>query len=123
MTAAESPIPSAVLVTNPTEAVSYIYEFIVTNDAFYASIFSPGNKYKVFSNFSLSWTVNYGSPGFGMAISPDESFLIVGSNFNSTTYLGKMNTSTGVVISSYSTVSSDAYVYIYARDSRALCIH
>lgn len=55
-----------------------------------------------------------------MALSADSSILIAGFY----PYLAKINSSNGAVLASYNSNASNSwyYMYIYARDTRALCI-
>lgn len=54
---------------------------IVANDSFYFSCLK-GERFKVFSNFTLAWSIVYYEDGYGMAISPDNSFLFAGGREN-----------------------------------------
>lgn len=80
-----------------------------------------GERVKIFWNSSLAWAVDYGEYGFAMALTPYSNFLIVGSSVSSTSYLGKISSSTGTVLASNVSTGSINYMYIYTRDSRALC--
>ena len=53
-----------------------------------------GERVKVFSNMTLAWNVIYGTNGYAMALSEDESFLFAGANIG---YLGKLNSVDGAV--------------------------
>ena len=57
-----------------------------------------------------------------MAVSIDESFLILGAYTGSKAVLGKIDSSTGIQIDSYLTSQDTNYWYILTLDSRVLCI-
>jgi len=40
------------------------------------------------TNTSLLWAVKYGSSGYSMAISPDQTYLLAGSKFGNKAHLG-----------------------------------
>lgn len=82
-----------------------------------------GERMKIYWNSTLAWAIGYGEYGQLMTLSPDSSYLITSSLFNSAIYLGKLNSSNGDVLASFNSSSSDYYMYIYASDERALCIH
>lgn len=70
-----------------------------------------GERLKIFSNSSLAWAVVYGSAGNSMALSPDSSFLIAGAKINLNVSIGKLNSSTGEALASYSTADSGFYAF------------
>lgn len=82
-----------------------------------------GERAKIYWNFTLAWAVHYGANGWAIALSPDLSYLLVGSYSGTTGIIGKLNSSDGNVITTYSTPSSNNYTYIYTRDERALCLN
>lgn len=93
----------------------------MTTDAIYLSM-QYGERLKILWNATCAWAVDFGTWGYSMALSADASSLVTGSYFTPNVYLGKINSSDGAVLASYSTISISYYVYIYTRDTRALCI-
>lgn len=69
---------------------------------------------KILTNsLSIDWAIDYGELGYGLALSSDETFLIAGALFASSTTLGKIDTSTGNLISSYVTTGQTiTYRYV-----------
>lgn len=122
---AETPIGQAALQISSTSTTSYlgsIFEQIVTTDAIYLSM-AEGEKVKIDRNYyTLAWAIDYGQLGDSMALSPDSSYLIAGS-FISQSHLGILNSSDGALLASYSSQAFGSYKYIYAGDTRALCIN
>lgn len=57
---------------------------------------------KIYWNLTLAWAVDYGDVGNCMTLSADSSFLIADSAFSTNGYLGKLRSSDGVVLESYS---------------------
>lgn len=96
-----SPIEESPLeISHTTFSFGQIVDQIFTNGAIYLSI-ATGLRVKIYWNFSLTWAKDYGSNGTAMALSPDATYLIVGANISSTTYLGKLNSSDGTALASY----------------------
>lgn len=81
-----------------------------------------GERVKIYWNKTLAWAVTYGSSGYAMALSSDSSYLIAGSYFSPDLNLGKLKSIDGTVMDSYSTSIYDSYMYIFTKDTRALCI-
>lgn len=93
----------------------------MTIDHVYLSMYN-GERVKInAANQSIDWIVDYGDKGFSIALSSDETFLIVGSWFLSNVFLGKLSIIDGAVTTSYSYPQDTYYLYILVSDQRALC--
>jgi len=96
---------------------------VVTTDHIYLSM-NYGERVKMNrTNTSLLWAVKYGSSGYSMAISPDQTYLLAGSKFGNKAHLGKLSSIDGSVNSSKTSNISADYTYILVSDSRALCFN
>jgi len=99
-----------------------IFDLEVTTEFIYFSMFA-GERFKINrTSSSIIWAVDYGTYGHAMALSSDQSFLLAGSYFSSSQHLGKLSSSDGSVLASYSTSLDFYYQYILVSDSRALCM-
>jgi len=69
----------------------------VTSSSYYISNFD-GTRVKFDLSFNILWANTYGMSGMAMALSPSGNYLLCGAVISGTTILGKMNSSTGVII-------------------------
>ncbi len=115
-------VGSAIEITHATDFTGRIFEQIVTTDAIYFSM-ATGEGMKIYWNTSIAWAIDYGEEAWSMSISADSTFLIVSTYIWSYPYLGKLDSSTGNVLLSYSTSTNQIYFYIHTSDERALSIH
>lgn len=121
-TASEIPVGYELQISHATRTVGIVLEQIFTNDAIYIST-GDGEWYKFFWNASLAWATDFGDKGRAMALSTDSTFLVATHWTSNVAYLGKINSSDGVVMESYKTDSVSSYFYMFIQDSRALCIN
>lgn len=61
-----------------------------------------GERVKIYWNATLAWAISYGDYGLCMALSTDSSYLIAGTSFSGDAYLGKLNSTNGAVLTSFS---------------------
>jgi len=117
-TALETPI--GIQITHNT-LLGIISDMALTLDHIYLSM-DNGDWVKISKvSSSIVWGIKYGGTGNSLALSTDQSFLVAGSYDNSKVILGKLASSDGSVIASYSVNESTNYDYIFVSDTRALC--
>lgn len=112
-TSAETPIGFSIEISSATNNTGIICELIVTTAAIYLSM-ETGERVKILDS-SIAWAIDYGEKGTSMALYTDSSFLIAGASFNTSfAYLGKLNSSDGTVMASFSLSAVNYYSYIYS---------
>jgi len=77
-------------------------------DSIYLSMLN-GERLKISpASVSILWAVDFGTDGYSMALSSDQSYLLVGSFFGSG-HLGKLSSSDGSLLISYSSSQNAWY--------------
>lgn len=112
-----------ILITNSTTGIEFgsIMSFQVTKNAFYTSSYM-GEWARIEFDGRVTWARDYGNEGFSIAVSNDESYLILGAEFGR---LFKVNALTGALIQAVnSSVNDDStFNFIFIENNTCLTIN
>lgn len=61
-----------------------------------------GELVKLSNDFTFDWAKKFGTQSFAMALSDDESFLIIDGTFGFNMHLGKINSTDGTLMATLS---------------------
>jgi len=82
------------------------------NNQFYVSFYTAGIVLKLSADFSIAWSIKYGTTPSGLAVNEADDFLVVGFSVvvGTNGHLAKINTSNGDIIDVYTSGSAFDYI-------------